>query len=64
MTIIPSLSAQLENEKESYLLKVVLAHRLVSSIPAQTLEAGIRKVLTWIEILRVPLPDLNFSQSS
>jgi hypothetical protein len=56
MTIIPTLSAQLENEKEGYLLKVVLAHRLVSSIPAQTLEAGVRKVLTWIEILRVPLP--------
>ena len=56
MTIIPTLSAQLENEKEGYLLKVVLAHRLVSSIPAQALEAGVRKVLTWIEILRVSLP--------
>lgn len=40
-------------------LEVVLTHRLVSGVPTQTLEASIRKVLTRIEILGIPLSEVS-----
>lgn len=52
-------SAPTDTLREVRLLEVVLTHRLVSGIPAQTLEAGICKVLTGIEIFGVALSEVS-----
>jgi len=51
--------ASIDTLCEAGVLEIVLTHRLVSGIPAQTLEAGIRKVLTRIEILGIALSEVS-----
>ena len=39
------------------ILKVVCAHRSVTTIPSQALEAPVGSFLAWIEVLAIPLAD-------